>query len=186
MIVLRIPRDIYVAMRKDLDRPHPFAAERVGFAYVRHSIVAGRCVVLFLQYIPVEDQNYIHASDVGAKINSTSIRGAMQECLTRSVGCFHVHHHPHEGPTWLSSTDRAGIPPMIESFSQLKSDQVHGILVLTDDDATAFAWTPAGLKCQVVEKITVVGIPVSLMGGAHEISAARAPRFSRTKGARSI
>jgi hypothetical protein len=56
---LRIPRRLLVEMEHDLDRPHEFARERLGFVLARWAQAAGELVVIPFEYISIADENYI-------------------------------------------------------------------------------------------------------------------------------
>lgn len=162
-ICLRIPRGVCEQMRADLIRAHPFAAERVGFARAATGTVSNGTVMLVKSYWPVSDDQYVDDPFVGARINSTAIRTAMQDVLSGSHSLFHVHFHPHKGRTRLSRTDVAEIPKLVSSFRNVGPKAAHGFLILTRDHALAFALSPGATAFSPVTKITVVGYPTVIL-----------------------
>ena len=69
MTRLRIPATVFDQMSQDLQQPHPFAAERVGFLFVRpDEIVPHPAVLLTVAYEPVPDDGYTPDNSVGARI----------------------------------------------------------------------------------------------------------------------
>src|ERR1700729_2806808 len=98
-------------MRRDLVRPHVFAAERIGFAAVRIGNAGNDPTLILVEgYSPVADENYIDDPKVGARINSAAIRTAMQMAIDQRCGAFHVHLHINRGKPRLSRTDRTELP----------------------------------------------------------------------------
>ena len=165
MIRLRIPRLSCEHMRRDLGRPHRVAAERIGFARVAVGTVNSGSLLLLTSYWAVPDEQYVDDPYVGARINSTAIRHAMQDVLSGggAYGLFHVHLHPRKGRTGLSKTDVAEIPKLVSSFRNVGPEIPHGLIVLTPDHALAFALLPGADKLVQVGKITIVGYPTETL-----------------------
>src|SRR5260370_25473204 len=78
-------------VRRDLARPHRFAAERVGFISIRAASTATSLVLLGESYHPVADDDYIDDTSVGAMMGQESIRKALNIALLQPVGMIHVH-----------------------------------------------------------------------------------------------
>jgi len=165
MIQLRIPRQLCQHMREDLVRPHAFAAERVGFARTAFSTTPDGSLLLLKSYWPVPDDQYVDDAWVGARINSSAIRAAMQDVLSGggAHGLFHVHLHARRGRTALSKTDAAEIPKLIMSFRSVGPKAPHGLLVLTPDHALAFALMPGTDKLLQIGNISIVGYPTEVL-----------------------
>lgn len=156
----KVEKTLYDRIKSDLERAHPFAYERVGFAYAKSSVSGGILTVFIYDYMPVPDEEYEKDARAGATINSSAIRNALQETLNRKDSCFHVHLHPFKGKPSLSFTDKKGIFPLIPSFRTVNRDSVHGIFLLSSDKATAYVWIP-GLDMPIeVKKISIVGYPM--------------------------
>ena len=163
MMILRIPRAIYERVRVDLDRPHPVAAERIGFAFGA-SGAAGNDLFIFLnRYEPVADENYIDDPTVGARINSASIRRAMQIALNSKAACFHIHAHGGRGVPAPSRTDREEITPIVKSLCQLNPNRPHGFIILSNDNAVAYALSGSSAKPTPVSRISIVGFPLAVL-----------------------
>jgi hypothetical protein len=164
-IRLRIPRFLCERMRTDLVRPHAFAAERIGFARAVTGTISDGSLVLLKSYWPVPDDQYIDDRYVGARINATAIRIAMQDILSGGGchGLFHVHMHPRKGRTGMSKTDLAEIPKLIQSFRNVGLKAAHGLLILTPDHAFSLALLPDNDRLVQAGKITVVGYPTEIL-----------------------
>lgn len=163
-IRIKIPRQIHLRMLEDLKRPHPFAYERVGFLFTKSKQLADNTIlVLATAYVPVDDEDYIEDNSVGAKINSTAIRKSMQRILENKCGCFHVHLHEHTGPPSPSYTDREGLPGVAESFSNVASKQVNGILILSRNSFYVSVKINEKEQFYTPEFISVTGYPMSLI-----------------------
>jgi hypothetical protein len=153
-------------MLEDLARPHPFAAERVGFAAGRIGTLPGDDrMVLLTRYTPVPDEQYLDAPDVGACIGSDAIVTATQAVYTgraRREGVFHVHMHPNLGAPRMSSTDSREIPKLMPGFQSVGPDAPHGIVIWSRDHGSAWVWL-AGAKAPVAaDSIAIVGAPIAV------------------------
>lgn len=163
---LRLSGALYREMIADLLNPHPFAAERIGFALGRMTAIenAGHLVLLTgYRSIPVEE--YLDDPLVGARIGSDAITWAMQAAYHgRPIGegIFHIHLHHHRGPTGMSSVDVREIPPLIPGFQQVGPDAPHGILILSLDHGAGWIWLPYHQNATQVERISVMGSPVMI------------------------
>jgi hypothetical protein len=170
MIVrLRIPRSIYDDIRRDLRRPHEFAAERVGFAEVRLGIGEGEeRLVIVAGYAPVADENYINDPMSGARIDGTAIRKAMTTILQKHIGLFHVHLHDFPGLPRLGQMDKREIPRLVKTFRSTGPSHAHGILLLSEDAFSAWVWLPGEVSPVTPTKATVVGMPLLIRPSDHE------------------
>jgi len=159
-IILRLPVDIYHGVLKDLRRKHTYAYERVCFMYGRTAQIDDKTIIITcFQFIPVEDHNYILDKTVGAKINSASIREAMQFALDNKCSCFHVHLHDFLGKPTPSSTDKT-LDSLIIDISNVAPDQVHGILILSENGFYAKAKIPNKTDFKLIDQISVIGYPM--------------------------
>lgn len=157
----RIPQQLYLRVREDLARRHEFAAERVGFLSARLGNRAGEeRLVLFSDYHPVPDDQYIDDPSSGARINSSAIRQAMQRAIDTSDGLFHVHHHAHRGKPGFSWMDRKETPRIVSSLQVAGPDQAHGMVLLSDDFCIAHIWLPHSDQPVVAQRVTVIGYPL--------------------------
>lgn len=150
-------------MLADLERPHPFAFERVGFLYAKTSVLAdGTRLVLANNYQPVADGDYIADNTVGAKIGRSAIRSAMQEIYDLGCGAFHVHLHNHTGKPSPSGTDRQGLPPVAQSLSNIAKSEVCGILILSRDSFYATVQIARTNDMTLADSIVTTGYPMAL------------------------
>lgn len=153
-IKFRIPEPLHKKMLSDLKRPHPFAYERVGFLFAKTVYLSSNVtLVITIDYLPVNDKDYINDKQVGAKINSDAIRTAMQFTLENDCGCFHVHLHDHSGRPSPSFTDAKSLPGIVKSLNNIAPEQTNGYLILSRD---AFY---SSIKA---DSISVVGYPFIL------------------------
>lgn len=179
-LTVRIPRRLELAIRSDLGRPHPFAAERVGFVFARHNDLAnsGNAIVLAESYEPVEDDNYIDDPTVGARINATVIRNVMQRALSTGEGAFHVHLHNHSGIPRLSPVDREELRPLMSSIRNASPNAVHGLFLLSSDAAYCEGVVPGAVDFEPAQRITCVGFPTKVLL-SHDSGELNSSRFSR-------
>lgn len=159
-IQFRIPKFIYELMQEDLRKPHPFAYERVGFVFTKTILLFDTSyLIVATDYLPVADEDYIEDMNVGAKINSNSIRTAMQGIVDRNGGCFHVHLHNHSGKPYPSFTDLESLPGIVNSFSNIASKQANGILILSRDGFYTDIKYGKEIQTYKANTISVVGYP---------------------------
>jgi hypothetical protein len=161
-IKLRITRTLLADVRADLSRPHPFAAQRVGFLYGR-LVSAGSPLVLMTEYEPVADDRYIDDPRSGARIDSQAIRTAMQGVLDRGQGGFHVHMHHGPGGPILSRIDVEEVPAVVTGFRRVGPVHAHGMLLLHAEECVAWVWLPGNDKPLTAESISVVGFPLQIL-----------------------
>jgi hypothetical protein len=163
-IKVRLTRNLLNEVRADLSRPHPFAAERIGFLYGCLAS-AGSPLVLMTGYEPVADERYIDDWHSGARINSQAIRGAMQGVLDRGEGGFHVHMHHWPGRPMLSRMDAEEIPPVVTGLRRVGLAHAHGIVLLHQEACAAWVWLPGNDQAIEAESVSVVGFPIKIFGG---------------------
>jgi len=163
---IRLTRGLYTKVKADLDRPHEFAHERVGFLFGKY-VARGELqpLVLLTRYQPVADEHYSPSEEFGALIGSDSILTTMQELRNRrgSRECaFHVHMHLHKGQPGLSRADRRGLPPLIPSFQRMSPDGCHGLLILSEDHGLAWTWSPGNSTPEIARTIFITGYPMAI------------------------
>jgi hypothetical protein len=162
-IQLRLTKELCDRIRADLQRPHAFAAERVGFVSGRLGNQNGsERLLLFSSYHPVEDEQYIDDPRSGARINSLAIREAMQRILDTRAGAFHVHLHPFPGKPGLGTMDKLEIPKLVESFRATDRTLAHGILLLSTSSFASWVWLPGSRTPVEPDRSTIVGYPMQL------------------------
>ena len=125
-------------------RPHPFAAERVGFVSVRATgIESGTDKTLLLlaqNYYPVADHDYMRDHSVGAMIGQEALRKALEIGLMNPVGMFHVHMHVFPGRLWFSGTDLREQVRFVPDFFSVRRTMPHGALVLSPENGAGRVW----------------------------------------------
>ena len=182
---LRIPGPLLERMRADLERPHPFAEERIGFL----SVATGRghdgeWILLASGYDAVPDGQYVDDPRAGARISGQAIRAALQRVLDTGRGVLHVHLHAHEGMPRFSWMDRQEQPRLVQSLRVVGGRVPHGMLVLSNDRANAWIWLPDAEGPVVPEMISFVQHPTTLIAPAdpeewEENAPAAEVRFAR-------
>ena len=158
-IIVKIPRQIFDQANADLGRPHPYAAERVGFFSTRCTVTKDIRLVHCVSYHPIDDRDYLRDQDVGACIGSKAITDAMARSVNDSVGQLHVHCHGDRRIPRPSGVDRRGLPPVARSLRNANAKEVHGWVILGQTDAWASLLLP-GVKICLDEAIcTIIGFP---------------------------
>jgi len=160
---VKMLRGLNERMRKDLVRRHEFAYERVGFVSAKLGNTSGdEPLVLFTDYYPVGDDQYVDDPHCGARINSDAIRGAMQHVLDCGDGLFHVHSHGGRGKAAFSSMDLEETPRIVSSLQVTSPSQAHGMLLLSNDHCIAHVWLPGNTEPTVADRVSIVGYPCEL------------------------
>jgi len=156
---VRIARRLLAEMEDDLNRPHEFARERLGFVFARWAQAAGELVVIPFEYISITDENYIDDARVGAKMNSTAIRAALQATLDRGAACLHVHAH-HPAMPFFGDVDLAEQEKLMPSFLATVPNAPHGALLLYRTGALARLWRGNSGPPGYADRVTIVGFPM--------------------------
>jgi hypothetical protein len=162
MIHLKILESTYDSMRRDLNKQHPFAYERVGFMFARKDIREDAILLLATDYFSIPDNQYINDLNVGAKINSAALRSVMERAYSSKECILHVHLHDHFGPPGLSRVDRIGYSHMIPSFHNIGGGAIHGAVIFSLNNATGLIWTSKTGLPVPVNKLTIVGSPLEI------------------------
>lgn len=172
-LIIRLADSLYEKVRADLTRPHPFAAERVGFLFTKTGTGPGGSVLLFpVDYLSLPDEQYIDENDpfVGAAINGDALRSAMQRVLDTGMGGLHVHMHAHHsGRPCFSPTDWHDLPDIVQSLKNANARLIHGALLLSQDMVTGALWLPDQDEHKpIVPCVAIVGSPLRVCpGGEH-------------------
>ena len=157
---------LHAEIMQDLMRPHPFAAERVGFVFGRLGTLAdGGRLVLLTRYHSIPDDQYVEDDTVGARIGSDAMTWAMQSVYHgRAVreGIFHIHLHEHPGETGMSATDRREIPRLMPGFQSVGREAGHGIIILSLDHGSCWLWTPGSAESAQASCMSVIGAPIDV------------------------
>lgn len=158
--------------RRDLERPHRFAAERVGFVAVRAAWAREDLVLYAQEYFPVADDEYLKDRTVGAKIGQEALRKALEIALLNPVGMFHVHMHgfpvdPFSKRLWFSRTDLREQLLFVPDFFKVNPDMPHGALVLSPDTAAGRVWL-APDKIEQISEFALTGAQIRVSRSAED------------------
>jgi hypothetical protein len=149
-------------MRADLERPHQFADERVGFVTCRFALNPdGRLLILAHNYYPVADEDYLADPRYGALIGSGAFRKAMQLAYSQNVGIFHIHLHFHKGAPKPSMIDLRETSVFVPDFFHVRPDLAHGAVILSRDSISGRVWQPDDLKPHPIDQFILVGAPLT-------------------------
>ena len=161
--ILRMTQSLRQDILADLARPHPYAAERMGFVFSRTFALSGGIqVALGYGYQSVPDDEYLRDPTVGARVGTLTTRRMLQHALTEHEGIWQVHQHGHRGAPVFSPTDVEWVQ-FLQAFHAVASDQIHGLLLLSNDAASTVAYDPVvGTEAC---RHAFVGYP-ALLGGA--------------------
>lgn len=163
MTEIKLTGSLYAEITRDLTRPHPFAAERVGFVFGRMGS-HGR-LILLNHYHSIPDDQYVNDSSVGARIGAEALTWAMQAVYqgrpTRE-GIFHIHLHGHTGETRMSGVDSREIPKLLPGFQSMGRDAAHGIIILSLDHGSGWVWLPGNKEALSAASINVIGVPIGV------------------------
>jgi hypothetical protein len=166
-VEIRLTISLHDEIIRDLSRPHRFAAERVGFATGRAgSLVDQGKLVLLNRYHSIPDDQYVDDASVGARIGSAAITTAMQTVYygrPGREGIFHVHLHPREIGTEMSRVDRREIPRLMPGVQSVGRDAIHGIIILSEDEASAWVWLSGRKDGIPAETVAVIGSPLNVL-----------------------
>jgi hypothetical protein len=165
MIKIKLTGALHVEMLQDLKRPHPFAAERIGFVMGRMGTLVDGRLILLTSYRVIPDNEYLEDLKVGARIGREAITWAMQAAYhgrAKREGVFHVHLHGHRGRTGMSGTDSREIPPMISGFQSVGREAAHGIIILSHNHGAAWVSLPGRDESIQAANISVIGCPIGV------------------------
>ncbi|WP_428150905.1 hypothetical protein [Brevundimonas sp.] len=140
-VTLKIRGEVLDEIRRDLIRPHAFAHERVGFLTAGAVGMGEDLMMLVRDYQPVADEDYEFDPRVGARIGSNAMRKAVQSAYRPAATLLHVHTHGGRGRPAFSHVDLASAADFVPGFFETTPRMPHGLLVLSDDDASGILWT---------------------------------------------
>lgn len=141
---LHIPFVLASAIRCDLERPHPIAAERVGIAFVRRASAHAANVLVILDYQPIPEHTYVKGRaaanfDLGWILERGGF-AASQKC-----GLMWVHMHDHPGPPRFSEIDTATSGQLCSALRIASPNFPQGALLLSRDAAIAQVFADGSL-----------------------------------------
>ncbi len=142
-ISFRITSSLLKQIHDDLSRPHPYAAERVGFISCGvGNLTNNNLLILGENYHPVSSEHYIDNPNYGAMMGSSAIRDALQLAYKRQISIFHVHRHEHIGKPDFSHIDLIESNKFIPDFWKVRPNRPHGAIVLSHDSMAGLCWHP--------------------------------------------
>jgi len=162
VIALKLPATLVAAVRADLQRPHPFDCERVGFIKAKQGALPnGGVVLLGYDHLVVPDNAYEKDDTVGARIAAAGFMPARQAAFSYRLSIVHVHLHDHVGRPGPSITDRRETSAFMPDFVSVARSVPHAALILSRDSGHATAWF--GSQVLPVSPISIVGMPMRKM-----------------------
>jgi hypothetical protein len=163
-VTLRIMDRLLLQARRDLSRPHLFAAERVGFISCKvGGLKPNGIVLLASEYHPISDHDYVDDKSVGAMIGPGAFRMALQTSWNKNAGMFHVHLHEHHGTPWFSQVDIMEAHRYVPDFWNVKPRLSHGVLVLSHDSVAGLCWNTRNEEPARINEVCIVGAPLQII-----------------------
>ena len=147
----------------DLVRPHPFAAERVGFLSCRPATSPSGLLILADSFHPVADEDYLPDLAVGAMMGSDAIRKALSFAYNHPACMFHVHLHNHKGLPAFSKIDLGESAKFVPDFFNVQPNHPHGALIFSRDSGVGRCWNSSTEPPAWISSITFVGSPTTLI-----------------------
>ncbi|TAK82750.1 MAG: hypothetical protein EPO20_20330 [Betaproteobacteria bacterium] len=166
-IIFRSPGELIASMRRDLSRPHAFAAERVGFITVRATAANDTLMLLAQDYHGVADDDYVPDRSVGAMIGQEALRKALEIALLNNVGVFHVHMHEFPGRLWFSRIDLHEQLRFVPDFFKVRRKMPHGALVLSPRAAAGRVWLSPE-RAERIAEFNIVGKRLHVFHSAED------------------
>jgi len=163
MNTFRIQRSLLDKIRSDLRRPHQFAFERIGFTFCKAAGLSDGILIIADTYEPIQDENYIKASHVGAKMNGEAIRAAMQKSLSNQACVFHTHLHDWAGIPAPSPTDSREWKKFLPDFFNATPQLPHGAIIVSADVLSVWVLMGKQAKLEQIARVEIVGTPLRLI-----------------------
>lgn len=156
---IKIMRPLLDTVRADLERSHPFAAERVGFLLAGATYAKGQVILTVNSYQGVDDEDYEQNSYVGAEIGSNAMRKAVQAAYRPQQALLHIHSHGGYGQPEFSDTDISSACDFVPAFFHPVPKMPHGLLVLSDDSVSGIFWQQGDQDPIIISDFITVGSP---------------------------
>jgi hypothetical protein len=161
---IKFTRQLLDRARADLERPHAFAHERVGFFTAGATVCDGTIVLLARDYVPVDDADYLYNPKVGATIGGNAMRKALQFAYRARSALLHVHSHGGRGRPEFSGVDLKSGAEFVPAFFHAIPRMPHGMVVLSADSASAKIWFGENEAGEYTSGFTSVGTPLLKFG----------------------
>lgn len=156
---IKISAELLHRMLLDLERPHPFAWERVGFLSCCQVLDSIAPLLICYDYHSVPDDGYLNDKKCGARIDEGAIQSAMQRVLDKGHAQLWVHTHGRKFRTTPSQIDRDEAPKVVKSIANVDSSLCNGWAVMSEREATGQILLP-GRGLVEVNELTVIGWPM--------------------------
>lgn len=157
-LTFRITDQLLGEVHADLGRPHPFAAERVGF--LTCGVGALSCAGLAIYaatYHPVLDDDYVEDHRAAAMLGPRAFRKILQFAYREPTSVFHVHRHEHSGLPSPSRTDQTESTRFVPDFWKVCPNHPHGIIILSLDSIYGRVWHPKSHQILPFTQYKIVG-----------------------------
>ena len=151
-------------MRADLERPHRFAFERVGFLTAGTARVQDGFLLVCRSYHPIADEDYERSNSVGAQIGSSAMRKGIEAAYANSSSLIHIHTHGGVGDPEFSGVDLRSALGFVPGFFNALPRMPHGLVVLSDDSARGLLWTGRNNEPHNINGFVQVGSAVQKFG----------------------
>ena len=161
MMRFKISSDLLTSIRRNLQCPHAFAHERVGFIAASLSLTRLSCTVLAHSYRAVEDHHYLRDDSVGAMMGPDAIRDTMSWTLAEGCAIFHVHTHGGTGIPGFSYVDNRENAKFVPDFFKVRPEVPHGAIVLSGRKAAGNIWLHRNRAPTPIEEFRVIGSRLS-------------------------
>jgi hypothetical protein len=161
---IKFTRQLLDRARTDLERPHAFAHERVGFFTAGATACGDIVVLLAREYVPVDDADYLRNPSVGATIGSNAMRKALQFAYRARSSLLHVHSHGGRGLPEFSGVDLKSGAEFVPAFFHAIPRMPHGMVVLSTNSASAKIWFSESETGEYASGFASVGAPLVKFG----------------------
>jgi hypothetical protein len=161
---IKFTRQLLDRARTDLERPHVFAHERVGFFTAGATACGDTVMLLARDYVPVDDADYLYNPTVGATIGSNAMRKALQFGYRARSSLLHVHSHGGRGRPEFSDIDLKSGAEFVPAFFHAIPRMPHGMVVLSTNSASAKIWFGENETGKYASGFTSVGVSLAKFG----------------------
>jgi len=161
-IIFKFDEKLLTNIHADLSRSHELAFERVGFVECRAAATESGIMILATAYHPVADSNYLPSKKIGALINASAIREALQISMQNKSGMFHIHRHEHSGTPNFSHVDKSGNSQLIPDFFKVSPKMPHGAIVLSRNSMIGECWIN-NKQSESINRFEVVGKHLNIL-----------------------
>lgn len=151
-IRLRMSQSMLETIRRDLSRPHDFAAERVGWLFVESAPAGDGHVLLPIAYEPIEDRDYEPDRRVGARFGGAAIRRALTRAMQHQQGAMLIHAHEFEDWPRFSGVDLETVGALMPAFRGVAPGVFHGAVVIGRENLTAVSGIDglSDVRCSII------------------------------------